>query len=171
MESGYTRKVRAVLLALLASSAVLVAQTKPVSTLTAANPHLSLRAIVDPDVVSAGSDLTLTFEVTPGRRIHIYAPGADYQVVTVKLDPQPGLKPRDLVYPPSELYRFEPLDETVPVYQKTFTLKQVVAVAPAALKGKDSVTLSGALEYQACDDKVCFKPNAIPFKFELRVKR
>ncbi|MGH9348779.1 MAG: protein-disulfide reductase DsbD domain-containing protein [Vicinamibacterales bacterium] len=163
--------MRTLLLALAVSSTAVLAQTAFRSTLTAANPHLSLRAIVDPEVVSPGSELTITFNVTPGRRIHVYAPGAEYQVVAVKVDPQPGLKARDIVYPPSEIYHFEPLDERVPVYMKPFALKQAIAVSPQALKGKDALTLSGKFEYQACDDRVCFKPNAIPFKFELRVKR
>jgi hypothetical protein len=155
----------------LISSSVVLAQDASVTTLTTANPHVSLRAIVEPEVVTPGSDLTMTFEVTPGRRIHVYAPGADYQVVSLKVDPQPGLKARDVVYPPSEIYHFVPLDERVPVYQKPFTLTQVIAVDRAALKGKSSLTLTGKLDYQACDDRVCFKPNAIPFKFQLKVKR
>ena len=158
------------MLALISAVAV-GAQSSAVTTLTAANPHLSLRAIVEPETAAAGKELTLTFEITPGRRIHLYAPGAEYQVVAVKLDPQAGLKPHDLVYPPSEIYYFEPLDERVPVYQKPFVLKQVVGVGAPAVKGKESLTLSGKLEYQACDDRVCFKPNAIPFKFDVKVKR
>jgi hypothetical protein len=143
-----------------------------VTTVTATNPQLSLQAIAEPEVVAPNSDVTITFTVTPGRRMHLYAPGAKgYQVIAVKLDAQPGLKPRDVVYPPSETYYFEPLDEHVPVYMKPFMLKQVVAVSASALKGKQTLTLSGKLEYQACDDRVCFKPNAIPFTFELNVKQ
>lgn len=163
--------MRTLLLVLVVSSTAVLAQGTTGSTLTAANPHLSLKAIVEPEVVTPGSEVTMTFEVSPGRRIHVYAPGADYQVIAVKLDAQPGIKPRDVVYPPSEIYHFEPLDERVPVYTKPFTLKQAVAVSPQALKGRNALTLSGKLEYQACDDRVCFKPNAIPFKFELKVKR
>ena len=143
-----------------------------ITTVTAINPHLSLQAIAEPEVVAANSEVTLTFTVTPARRMHLYAPGATgYQVVALKLDAQPGVKPRTVAYPPSEMYHFEPLDEHVPVYTKPFTLKQVVAVSASALKGKQTLTLSGKLEYQACDDRVCYKPNAIPFTFELAVKR
>ena len=130
-----------------------------------------MRGLANPEAVTPGSAVTLTFDITPARRMHVYAPGADYQVVAIKLDAQAGVKGRDLAYPPSEIYIFEPTSETVPVYQKPFTLKQVVDVSKTALNGKKSLTLSGKLEYQACDDKVCFKPNAIPFKFDLPVKR
>ena len=143
-----------------------------ITTVTATNPQLSLQAIAEPEVVAPHSTVTITFTVTPGRRMHLYAPGAKgYQAVAVQLEARPGLKPRPVVYPPSETYHFEPLDERVPVYSTPFVLKQAVAVSAAAVKGKQTLTLSGKLEYQACDDRVCYKPNAIPFTFELQVKR
>jgi hypothetical protein len=143
-----------------------------ITTVTATNPQITLHAIAEPEVVAPNSEVTITFTVTPARRIHVYAPGAKgYQVIAVRLDAQADVKPRRVVYPPSETYFFEPLDERVPVYSKPFILKQAVAVGAAALRGKQTLTLSGTLEYQACDDRVCFKPGAIPFTFELAVKR
>jgi hypothetical protein len=61
------------------------------------------------------------------------------------------------------------------VYQKPFKLHREVVVegsaqAQAALKGQDAVTLAGTLEYQACDDKVCYAPTRIPVSFALTVK-
>jgi hypothetical protein len=142
---------------------------------TVANPHMSVKASVSDGTVAPGSRVTLAFDITPARRIHVYAPGADYQVVAVKLDPQPVIGPHETIYPPSEIYFFEPLNEKVPVYQTPFRLTQDVTIAATpeaqkALRGMEALTLTGKLEYQACDDKVCFKPNAIPFKFELKVK-
>jgi hypothetical protein len=107
--------------------------------------------------------------------MHVYAPGADYQVIDITLDAQAVLTAHDTVYPASEIYFFEPLDERVPVYQKPFRLTRDVTVAATreaqkALAGREKLTLTGKLEYQACDDKVCFKPNAIPFTFDLKVK-
>jgi hypothetical protein len=32
------------------------------------------------------------------------------------------------------------------------------------------VTINGALEYQACDDKVCYNPARVPFSFAVSVK-
>jgi Disulphide bond corrector protein DsbC len=148
-----------------------LAAAPPVTTFTATNHHLSLQATVQPEVAAANSELTITFTVTPARRIHIYAPGSEYQVIAVKIDPRPGVKAKALEYPPSEMYHFEPLDEIVPVYQKPFVLKQAVAVGAAALKGRSALTLSGSVTYQACDDRVCFRPTSIPFAFELTIKR
>ena len=144
-------------------------------SMTAANQHISLNADVSDAVVSPGSRMTLAFDIAPRRRIHVYAPGAEYQVIDIKVDPQPVLTTHPTVYPPSEIYHFVPLDEKVPVYMKPFRLTRDVTVsatreAQEALRGKSTLTLTGTLEYQACDDKVCFKPAAVPFKFELKVK-
>ena len=140
------------------------------STFTTGNPHMAVNGWTSTETVSAGAPVTLSFEITPRRRIHVYAPGADYQVIAIRLDAVTGMKTADVVYPPSEIYHFEPTDERVPVYQKTFTLEQQVTLGEEALKGKDTLKLTGKIEYQACDDKVCFKPNAIPFTFDLKVR-
>ena len=137
----------------------------------ATTPHLSVQAIVEPEAAAANADLTITFTVIPARGIHVYAPGSEYQAIAIKVAKQPGLVARKVVYPASEMYHFAPLNEHVPVYQKPFTLKQVVRVSAAALKGKPVLTISGTLDYQACDDRVCFKPTAVPFSFEVPVKR
>jgi hypothetical protein len=148
-----------------------VGQASNDTTFMVSNPQVSVRAVVEPATIRPNGEVTLTFEITPAARIHVYAPGADYQVVSVKLDPQRGVKPRDVVYPPSEMYLFAPLQELVPVYSKPFRLKQVVTAAAAALKDKQVLTLTGQLAYQACDDRVCYKPASIPFRFEVKIRR
>ena len=75
-------------------------------------------------------------------------------------------------FPESEIYHFEPLDERVPVYQRPFTLLQeaVVAGTPEteeALAQLDALTVSGTLDYQACDDRLCFTPVSVPLSFTL----
>jgi hypothetical protein len=64
----------------------------------------------------------------------------------------------------------------VPVFQKPFRLVQSMAVATspdarAALKGVDTVTISGSLEYQACDDRLCFTPRSIPVSYTVKVRQ
>jgi hypothetical protein len=60
---------------------------------------------------------------------------------------------------------FRPLNERLPVYEKPFTLIQEVVLeahsqAQAAFRGKDSPTITGTLDCQACDDKICFNPQS-----------
>ena len=69
----------------------------------------------------------------------------------------------------------KPLNERVPVYQKTFTLVQDVVLdgalsSQAAYRGKESMTIAGTLEYQACDDKICFNQTAIPVSWTIALR-
>jgi hypothetical protein len=78
-------------------------------------------------------------------------------------------------YPASEIYHFKPLNERVRVYQKPFTLVQEIVLeetpqAQAAFRGKDSIRLTGTLEYQACDDKVCYNPASAPLSWIISLR-
>ena len=140
------------------------------------SPHLSLTATISDTAAAPGERLAIFVEVTPRPGMHLYAPGKhSYQVVRLELDPQPWLKISPTVYPASEIYHFKPLDERVEVYSKTFRLRRDVTLLATQdmqklLAGMPSVTISGALEYQACDDKVCFNPSRVPVSFTLTVK-
>ena len=125
--------------------------------------------------MAAGKKLSLTFDITPKRDMHVYAPGKhDYQVIAVKIDPQPWMKVAPTTYPPSEIYFFKELNEKVETYSKPFTLVQDITVLDTAAARKalaaSPLTVSGRLEYQACDDKVCYAPTKVPVSFALTVK-
>ena len=95
-----------------------------------------------------------------------------YRVVSLNLRPVPHVRFEPVEFPESEIYYFEPLDERVPVYQRRFTLLQeaIVAATPEteeALAELDALTLSGTLDYQACDDQICFTPVSVPLSFTL----
>jgi hypothetical protein len=137
--------------------------------------HLTVHTSISTNVVTPGKPVSLAFEVTPKRTMHVYAPGKhDYQVITIKVDPQPWLKLQPTKYPPSEIYHFKELDEKVETYGKPFKLVQDITIldTPEARKALAAgpVKLSGRLEYQACDDKVCYAPARIPVNFALTVK-
>ena len=116
------------------------------------------------------------FDVVPHRGVHVYAPGADgYRVVGVRLEPQPWIRALPAKYPASQIYFFKPLNERVPVFQKPFTLLQDIALegtpqAQAALRGRDSLTVTGTLEYQACDDTICFNPESVPLSWTFTLR-
>ena len=76
-----------------------------------------------------GKRVSLAFDITPKKLMHVYAPGKhDYQVIAVKLDPQPWLKAQPTSYPPSEIYFFEELNEKTETYGKPFKLVQDVTI-------------------------------------------
>ena len=149
----------------------------PIAGTRGATSHLSLNAYQSNPAVTVGTRFHLGLEVTPVPGMHVYAPGADqlgYRVIRLDLDTPDYLRLLPLEYPASEIYHFEPLDERVPVYMRPFTLIQevVVEASPAAaqaLAGLDALTLTGTLDYQACDDRICFEPASVPLAWTLTV--
>jgi hypothetical protein len=96
-------------------------------------------------------------------------------VVRLAIDPQPWLRVHAPIYPRSEIYHFKPLDERVEVFMKPFQLRQDITLratpeAQKLLGALRSVTVTGALEYQACDDKVCFNPSRVPISLTLNLR-
>ncbi|MGH9140824.1 MAG: protein-disulfide reductase DsbD domain-containing protein [Vicinamibacterales bacterium] len=117
---------------------------------------------------TAGGKLALFVDVTPKAGIHVYAPGSnDYIPITVKLNAAPEIKAGKLAYPKSEMMTFA--DEKVPVFQKPFRLTQDVTVDKSAKPGS-TVTVSGTVNYQACDDRVCYPPESAPVTWTVLVK-
>ncbi len=138
--------------------------------------HLSMAVSISDATAAPGERLAVVAEVTPNRGMHVYAPGKHtYQVVKLELDPQPWLRVHPVVYPKSEIYHFKPLDERVEVFIKPFRLRRDVTLlatpeAQKLLGATTSVTITGALEYQACDDKICFNPERVPVSLTIAVK-
>jgi hypothetical protein len=143
---------------------------------TAETRHLSMRVSTSDSSVAPGERIAIVVAVAPRSQMHVYAPGKhDYRVVRVHVDPRPWLRAHETRYSPSQTYHFKPLDERVEVYSKPFRLVQDVTIlatpeAQKALASMANLTIGGALEYQACDDAVCYNPARIPFSFTLAVK-
>ena len=117
---------------------------------------------------TAGAKLALFVDVTPKPGIHVYAPGSkDYIPITVKLNAQPEIKAGKVAYPKSEMMTFA--DEKVPVFQKPFRLTQDVTLDKSAKAGS-TLMVSGTVNYQACDDRVCYPPESSPITWTVVVK-
>ena len=138
--------------------------------------HLKLTTDQSAAPIALGDRASLVMTIEPGDGMHVYAPGAvGYKVIALTVAPQPFVRVLPLQYPPSEIYVFAPLNERIPVYQKPFTLRQELALddrpeARAAFRGKSALTVDGALDYQACDDKVCFNAVTVPLSWTLPLK-
>src|SRR5688572_20740805 len=85
--------------------------------------------------VAAGERFTVSLDLKPEPKIHVYAPEVTgYRPIGLEVRPQPGVTLRGgVTYPKSESYYYAPLKETVPVYQKPFTVSQelVLDASPA----------------------------------------
>lgn len=139
--------------------------------------HLKVTTYASDDVVAPGSLFSLVLDVEPSANMHVYAPGADgYKIIGLELDPNPLLISRPTSYPKSDIYFFKPLNEKVPVYQKPFRLMQELTVSAsrddrAAVGKLETLTISGRLNYQACDDKVCFMPASVPVSYTVKIRQ
>jgi len=138
--------------------------------------HLKLTIYRSEPAIAPGRRVSLILGIEPGARIHVYAPGADnYRTIALTVKEQRFIRLAPVQYPASEIYLFEPFNERIPVYQKPFKLIQDVTLdarseAQAAFRGKPSVTLTGTLDYQACDDKICFNPVSVPLSWTLALQ-
>lgn len=152
------------------------AGSPPVQATQVSTDHLDLRTYASDAAAALGTRFTLALDITPKRGMHVYAPGAsNYRVIGVNITPQPHVRTSPLRYPASEIYHFVPLNERVPVYQKPFTLlmdvvPEATAEARKAFAGRNELVISGTLEYQACDDKICYNPVSLPLTWTVAMQ-
>jgi Disulphide bond corrector protein DsbC len=60
-------------------------------------------------------------------------------------------------------------DEKVSVFQKPFRLTQDVTLDTSAKPGS-TVAVAGTVNFQACDDRVCYPPENAPVSWTVTVK-
>lgn len=130
--------------------------------------HLAISATSSASTAARGSKVSLFLDIVPKPGIHVYAPGAkDYVPIVVKMDPRPGVTFADLKYPKAGLLVFD--GENVPVYQQPFRLVEDVSIG-RTVKTASTLTLTGIVKYQACDDRVCFIPASVPVTWTIAVR-
>ena len=153
--------------------------TRPVTSAAAraisrSTPHLRFTATISPVIIVPGARISIEVDIVPKKGMHVYAPGTQYRPVVIRLKGDPPLRVRNSVYPKPTVYRFKPLNEDVLVYDAPFRLV-VEAIASDAtalrkhLRGRNQMTIRGTLDYQACDDRMCYLPASVPFQWTLRV--
>jgi hypothetical protein len=145
-------------------------------TATVDAPHLQVALEQSDSTGVPGTRVTFAAEVRLPADVHVYAPGAKgYKPVQLVLDPIGGLQFMPAVYPDSEILYLPAIKESVPVFEGTFRIGQDVQVKASSefwgSLGKDGklFTISGKLEYQACDKTTCFVPTSVPVKWQLQV--
>jgi hypothetical protein len=152
-------------------SATLLAQTTPnLSFRGARRPaHAAVTAGPVDRGVRPGGRTILAVDVTPNLNIHVYAPGAkDFIPITLAIEPQANVKIGKLTYPTSELMTFPGEVAKVPVFQKPFRLMQEVTLVGPLDPGA-AIHVKATVNYQACDDKVCYPPESAPVEWTIAV--
>jgi hypothetical protein len=161
-----------------AALAVLVVESAGAQSFFKNQPaRLAVDARVEGTLDSKTRTAQLTLAATPVPGVHVYAPGnPDYIQVSVAVAPVEGLTIGEASFPDAEPYFFAPLKQAVKVYSKPFTVRIPVTASAAFLKSQKSgsaghVPLKGVISYQACDDKVCFPPQTLPFTADVRIRK
>lgn len=137
--------------------------------------HLILTASASEGTIAPGRRVTLTLEVDPKSKMHLYAPGVKgYIPIDWQLAESKAISATTAVYPASRMLNLPVIKETVPVYDKPlritrdFVLGQENEIGAAI--GPDRIlTVEGSFRYQACDDKECYLPKSIPLRWTFQV--
>lgn len=139
-------------------------------------PHLQLKVGQSDPTGFPGSRLTLTAEVQLPPDVHVYAPGTKgYKPINLHIDPMPEVALEPAVYPHSKILFLPAIKERVPVFEGAFHISQDFLVNSSAAfsnslgtEGK-TITITGKLEYQACNSKICFLPTSVPVQWHLQI--
>jgi peroxiredoxin len=140
------------------------------------SPQMEITTFSTDATVAAGTHFSLVLDMRPARGVHVYGPGVTgYKPIVLSIAPQPGVVVRGAQFPQADDYYFKPLKEHVPVFQRPFRIVQDVMIdassqGQAALRGATSLSLSGTLTYQACDDKMCFTPQSVPLTWTVALR-
>jgi DsbC/DsbD-like thiol-disulfide interchange protein len=124
--------------------------------------HLTVATSAPRGPVAPGTRLSLWIDVTPKPSMHVYAPGQkDVIPISLSLANQAGVRPHVVQFP-------KPEEATQLIYSKPFRIVQDVTVRAAA---GPTLTVKGALKYQACDDSICYAPVTVPVAWTLELKQ
>jgi hypothetical protein len=139
-------------------------------------PHLQVSLEQSDRTGVPGTRITLAAEIRLPPDVHVYAPGSQgYRPIKLALDELKEIELKSPVYPQSKILFLPAIKERVPVFDGNFRITQDVRVSSTSefwgSLGKDGklLTITGKLEYQACDKTTCFVPTSIPVKWQLQV--
>jgi DsbC/DsbD-like thiol-disulfide interchange protein len=131
-------------------------------------PHLTFVTGASAASVGPGAKVSLYVDVTPDPGVHVYAPGTvGYRPIELTLKPSKRVTAAKTRYPESRLAVLA--GDPVHVFDKPFRLARSVTVGKSVARGT-SLAVSGTLDYQACDDTVCFVPASVPVQWTIDVK-
>lgn len=131
--------------------------------------HLDVTAYVR---TGAAGAFSLVLDIDPRERIRVYAPGsAEYHGVTVTAAPTPFLHFHPPAFSTPERLNLPPPYDEVSVYRTPFRVS--IEASPGNsqdLQATKDVVVRGVLQYQACNDKVCFPPASVPLSWTIPVR-
>ena len=131
-------------------------------------PYMTIATQQTDATAVPGTKLTLMLSITPDPGVHVYAPGqTSYRQLRLTVAPHPLVRLAPILYPPAEDYLFKPLNERTKVYTRPIQLLQDVTIVPGeaamalANTSHPIVTIKATLDYQACDEQICYVPESV----------
>jgi thiol:disulfide interchange protein DsbD len=113
-------------------------------------------------------ELTLVLEIAEGWHINANPATFDFLIPTrLSLEKTPKLRLVSVQYPKGREFRLPTLAQGIAIYEKTVRIPFRVAVARVAQPG--TLTASGRLAVQACDDNTCLVPSQMPVPIILQI--
>ena len=131
----------------------------------------ALRAVLrlsPPESVIATRNKTVNVDVVatlkPG--YHVSSNVAPTYPLKITLVESPAAKLQNVVYPAAKSHNLA--GETMSVFDGEFRVKLTLNVPANAPVGRTMMT--GKVSYQACDDRVCLRPDTMELKFPLDIR-
>ena len=132
--------------------------------------HATVVAAQSTASAAAGTAVTLWADVTPNPSMHIYAEGAkDFTPVSLVLTPHAAIAAGRPTYPKPGAAIATGATDVVPAYAQTFRITLPVTLRSTAKPG-DVLTVAGAVNYQACDDRLCYPVTVAPVVWKVSVR-
>lgn len=131
---------------------------------------LSVEAVASVDRVPISSQfqIAMVVDIQHGFHINSNQPLVEvYKATEVSFDYFNGVSFGKVYYPKGEIKKFEFAVTDLSVYEDQVTIFADVEISDQLNPG--SISLNGALHYQACDDKVCFLPTQEAFQLDLEI--
>jgi hypothetical protein len=152
------------------SAAILVHQFRwtPPDTREIEGKQLTATIGASNSIVAADERVALVVDIDLGPNMHVYAPGVEgYIPIDWKMEDSSAAEVHAPVFPRAEKLYLKAIDETVPAYRGHFRLLRDVTIG-AGTSGR--FTMDGSLRYQACDDRVCYIPQALRLQWTFDYK-
>ena len=136
----------------------------------AAVQYVTVESSASTATAAPGAALLLWADVTPKRNIHVYAPGAkDVTAVSLVTTPNTRVTFGTVQIPRGRMMTTIGTTEPTPVFVERFRVVQPVTIARSVPSGS-TVSVSAALNYQACDDRLCYPTATVPVVWTIVVR-
>jgi len=137
----------------------------------AAGPKVSVEALYQTDAAHAGGVLRVALQIDLGNKkwhVNAHKPNDPFLIPTaLTVEPPEGIEVRQTAYPEPKTIALAATSDELLVYGKEFTVGVELGIEGSVAPGDYEV--AGSLRYQACDEKQCLPPKAIPVRLLVKI--